>query len=359
MFNNKLDELDKIPVVLNPNVTKIPITRFPMTEEGIESFNEVYFLLKEYCKNFNPIQWTAKHYIKRSGRFRLPQWDVSAKATGVEITVLSEEGMFRVFLKTGFLTKKDADSKKISGGTAFKKFKEICKKHDIELEDYSIENGEEIKKTIPKAPKYLEKPYYEGLVFEHVYHIDLNSSYMAGVAKQYPALAPAIKEIYAMRNSNEIYKKVLTNSWGYLQSEYVSYRFSHLSKAGIEYNNYMLATLTSKLKEQGFTIISYNTDGIWYTGNGKVYHDENEGTELGQWKTDHKDCIFEAKSAGAYQFIEDGVHQVVISGITRLDRTKSREDWTWEDFHNSSTEVLKIKFDFEKGAYINEENSRL
>lgn len=352
MFNNKLDELDKIPVVLNPNVTKIPINRFPMNEEGIERFNEVYFLLKDYCKNFNKIEWTAKHYIKRSGRFRLPQWDVTSKTSGVEITVLSEEGMFRVFLKTGFLTKKDADSKKISGGSAFKKFKEICANHNIDLEEYSIENGEEVKKTIPKAPKYLEKPYYEGMRFEHVYHIDLNSSYMAGVAQQYPALYPAIKEIYDRRHDSEIYKKVLTNSWGYFQSEYVSFRFAHLSKAGIDYNNKMLTELTNNLKKQGFTIISYNTDGIWYTGNGRQYHDAGEGIEIGQWKTDHKDCIFEAKSAGSYQYIEDGKHNVVISGVTRLDRTKDREEWTWEDFHNSNAEVLKIVFDFETGAKL-------
>lgn len=366
MFNNELDKLEKIPIVLNPNITKIPITRLPMSYDGVEEFNRIYFLLKSYCKNFNKIEWTKKHYIKRSGKsFRLPLWDVSAKGSGVEITVLCIEGMFRVHLKTGFLTQ-NALEQKTNGYVAFLKFREICEKHGINIEDYAIDNGEEVKQTIDKAPRKLYKDIYAGMIFENVHHIDLNSSYMSGVMSQYPELAAPIKDIYATRKKakaeknkekDRLYKAVLTNTWGYFQSHYAGYRFSHLSKAGIDFNNNLLEKITNKLKSQGFIILSYNTDGIWYTHpKGIQYHDEDEGEELCQWKCDHHAKLFQAKHGGSYHFIEekDGkdIHQVVISGLTNLDSTKPREEWTWEDFSSSGAEVNKIKFDLEKGAYF-------
>lgn len=362
MFNNELDKLDKTPIVLNPNITQIPITRLPMNEEGIEEFNRIYFLLKDYCKDFHSIQWTKKHYIKRGRKIRLPQWDVSAKTSGVEITVLCIEGMFRVHLKTGFLSKEALNDHKITGKTAFLKFKNICKNHGIDLNDFSIANGEEVKKTIPKAPVELVKPFYENMIFEHAYHIDLNSSYMSGVMTYYPELAEAVKEVYKTRKKakadkdeekNKLYKSILTNTWGYFQSNYVDYSFSHLSKAGILFNNSLLEKITKGLREQGFTIIAYNTDGVWYTSmDNRVYHDENEGEELCQWKHDHCDCKLQMRSARSYHFIEDGNHKVVISGLTRLDKIKPREEWTWGDFNESGAEVTKIVFDFEKGAYF-------
>lgn len=351
MFNNELDKLNKKPIVLNPNITDIPINVIPLNIEGIEKFNRIYFYLTEYCKDFHSIQWTAKHYIKRGRKIRLPQWDVTQRKNGVEITVLCIEGMFRIHLKTGQL--KNEDAKTISGGTAFKCFKSICKKHNIELEDFAIDNGEEVKKSINKAPVMFGKPYYENMIFEHVYHLDLNSSFMAGIAKEYSELKAPINEIYNKRKENDIYKKVLTNSWGYFQSEYVNYRFSQLSKAGIDYNNKMLEQITKKLINQGFIIISYNTDGIWYTHpDNKIYHDDNEGIQLGQWKHDHKDCKFQAKSPRSYHFIENGEHHVVISGITRLDAQKPRTEWTWEEFNSSNAEVVKIIFNKEIGARI-------
>ena len=361
MFNNELDKLEKIPVVLNPNITQIPITRLPMNESGVEEFNRIYFLLKEYCKNFNQIQWTEKHYIKRGRLLRLPQWDVSPRANGVEITVLCIEGMFRVHLKTGFLSKEDLDDTKITGKIAFLKFKNICEKHNINLELFAINNGAEVKKTISKAPRELVKSYYEGMIFENAHHIDLNSSYMSGVMTKYPELSEPIKYVYEQRKKakaagdeekNKLYKAILTNTWGYFQSEYIGYKFANLSKAGIDFNNSLLEKVTKGLKEQGFTIIAYNTDGIWYTGNNRLYTDEYEGKELCQWKHDHLNCKLQMNSGGSYHFIENGEHNVVVSGITNLDKVKHRKYWTWDDFNSKGAEVNKIVFDFEKGAYF-------
>ena len=124
-----------------------------------------------------------------------------------------------------------------------------------------------------------------------------------------------------------------------------------MSKAGIDYNNKRLEELTQALLENGFMILSYNTDGIWYTHpEGKVYHDSEEGKELGQWKNDHINCKFQAQSCAAYHFIENDKCTTVLSGMTRLDRVKPREEWAWDDLYSKDTKVAKIIFERHKGA---------
>ena len=86
-----------------------------------------------------------------------------------------------------------------------------------------------------------------------------------------------------------------------------------------------------------------NTDGIWYAGD--VYHPEDgtEGTHLGQWKTDHTDCTLLIKSPACYQYKEDGKVHTVMSGRTKLDRIKNREDWEWGDIYNNDVKVITYK----------------
>ena len=80
------------------------------------------------------------------------------------------------------------------------------------------------------------------------------------------------------------------------------------------------------------------------------YHDENEGLELGNWETDHKNCFFIMASVGAYQYIEDGVCYTVVRGKCNLDSVEpDRTKWQFGD-------VLKMKdiaaytWDKEKGV---------
>lgn len=343
----------KAETVRNVNYLLIPVTRFDLTEEGIEQFNKVYFDIKKSCEDFRRIVRTPSGGISISKvNFRPHMWDVRKLNSCVEITVIAGfNGMFRIQLRTGKVTDKD----KVWGRTAFAEFRKVCKEHNIELEDYYIDNGKEVKQTIQKPIITFEKPYYEGMTLEHVHHLDLNSSYMSGIAKAFPALQPAIQQIFNMRKDpakSDMYKAILTHTYGFMQSSQIGFRLAHMSKEALDFNNKMVLEIRDNMIKQGFKPVLYNTDGIWYTHpEGKIYHDDHEGKDLGQWKNDHIDCTFEALSPGKYHFIENGVCKTVLRGHTRLDKMKSREEWTWEDLYDTkNVEVMYVEFDEEKGA---------
>ena len=44
--------------------------------------------------------------------------------------------------------------------------------------------------------------------------------------------------------------------------------------------NRRIRGLTEALRENGNTILAYNTDGIWYVGD--IYHGPGEGDQAGQ-----------------------------------------------------------------------------
>lgn len=346
--------LNKAEVVRNINYLLIPVNQFELSEEGVKNFNKVYFDIKKNCKNFSKIVRTPSGSISINKRnFRPYMWDVRELKSCVEITVIAGfSGMFRVQLRSG---KKDHDDFKIWGRTAFAEFKKLCKKHNIDLKKFYIDNGFEVKQQIQKPFICFEKECYEAMTFEHVHHIDLNSSYMSGIAKTFPELFPVIKEAYDLRKDetkNSIYKAILTHTCGFMQSSQIKYSLSHMSKAAIDFNNEMILNIRQKMIEQGFKPILYNTDGIWYTHHdGIQYHDENEGKELGQWKNDHTNCIFQALSPGKYHYIENGVCETVLRGQTRLDKMKDRSKWTWKDLYDvKNTEIMYVKFDEEEGA---------
>ena len=130
---------------------------------------------------------------------------------------------------------------------------------------------------------------------------------------------------------------------GYMQSKYCHYSLSKLSRDAIKVNNNKIRKLSEDLIKSGRTILLYNTDGIWYTGD--IYHGENEGPDLGQWRNDHTDCILRIKSAGAYEFIEDKVYHPVVRGYTNLDKLKDRSQWEWGDIFNATEVIYKLTKD--------------
>ena len=90
-----------------------------------------------------------------------------------------------------------------------------------------------------------------------------------------------------------------------------------------------------------------NVDGIWYYSNKGPYHDNEEGTELCQWKNDHLDCKFLMTSRGSYQYVENGVCKTVLRGTTNLDKVKKREDWAFGDIRRLNGKAF-YEFDEEK-----------
>lgn len=102
-------------------------------------------------------------------------------------------------------------------------------------------------------------------------------------------------------------------------------------------------------------VLLYNTDGIWYCGD--VYHGEGEGKRLGEWENDHINCMFRAKSAGSYEFVEDGKYYPVVRGRTNLDLITPRENWKWGDIFKKEAKV--IEFYWLAGEGITDANNNI
>ena len=114
-----------------------------------------------------------------------------------------------------------------------------------------------------------------------------------------------------------------------------------------ELTEYCGKKLAEILEKKGRIVLLFNTDGIWY--KGAPYHGEGEGDGLGQWHNDHVRCKFRMKSAGAYEFIENGVYTPVVRGVS----LEKREGWQWGDIYTEKAEPDILVFDEERGVLFN------
>lgn len=320
------------------NYLKIPVSNFDITKEGAEQFNKYYFFLKSL--NLPILERTPSGGIKNGRGVKRPAWDVKTTRSSVEITALLPVGCWRIQFRTEL-------PEGLSGRKAFAAFKRILKKNGINLEDYAIDNGKEIKKEIEKPMIGAKRAVFYDMIFEGVNHIDFHSSYAGGLANTHPEFRPILTKLFEKREEKEEYKNILNFSIGFMQSEKCcKAKWAHLSRDAIKDNNDRIKNLTEQLEKRGRIILTYNTDGIWY--KGAVYHGAGEGSGLGEWHNDHVNCKFRAKSAGAYEFIENGVYNPVVRGVSNDIKLK----WQWGDIYSKEAEPEIFIFDEETGAYL-------
>lgn len=236
-------------------------------------------------------------------------------------------------------------------------FNDCCISNGIDLNNYKIDNGMEIKKEIPKPlinMKYHMNENDKGLT--NVHHIDFHNSYPAGLCNTHPEFRDIIEPMYKLRKIKPEYKFVLNCVIGCMQSSKKNWKaqWAHLSRDAIKDNNYRVTFLAKLIEISGGEIIGFNTDGIWYR-RPTPYHGANEGDELGQWHNDHINCIFRSKSDGAYEFIEDNKYHAVVRGETTLDRVKNRDNWQWGDIYKG--DLIMFKFNEEEGIIYEKEQS--
>lgn len=320
------------------NYLLIPVTVFDITKEGAEQFNKIYLWLKE--QNLYPLERTSSGGIKSGPHRKRPAWDVKKSRSCIELTVLMEDRawriQFRAKLKEG-----------MSGRKAFTLFKRLLLKKGIDLDQYAIDNGPEVKQEIEKPLIGAKRHIFYDYTFEKVNHIDFHSSYAGGLANSHPEFREVLNELYEKREEKQEYKNILNFSIGFMQSiSGCNARWAHLSRDAIKDNNERVKNLAEMLEKKGRMVLSFNTDGIWY--KGPVYHDQGEGDGLGMWHNDHINCKFRAKSSGAYEFIENGKYYPVIRGITN----DSKKDWKWGDIYSKKAEMVLFKFDDDKGVII-------
>lgn len=316
------------------NMKWVPITTFRLSEENIETFNRIYVWLLNNVKN--KIKRTKSGGISYARiHFKPPMWDMVQGNTWINLTFVDLDGIWRIQFR---FEASEKNKKQQYGAQSFKEFKRKCLAAGIDLTKYEIDNGVEVKEQIERPLIKLANPLVRNTIYEGVHHLDFHNSYPAGLAFTHPEFAPIIQELYEKRKQNELYKAILNHSIGYMQSiKCCNAKWAHLSRDAINDNNKRMRELAERLRKSGRTILSYNTDGIWY--QGEVYHGEGEGKALGQWENDHINCRFRAKSAGSYEFVENGEYNPVVRGHTKLDDIKPRTEWEWGDIYQPEAQI--------------------
>ena len=320
------------------NYLLIPVTIFNIDKDGAKAFNKIYFWLKK--QNLYKLERTASGSIKNGPHVKRPAWDIKSNHYCVELTVVMEGMAWRIQFRTKL-------PKGMSGKKAFTVFKKLLLKDGVNLDEMAIENGEEIKEGIEH---YLVKPYHKFFIdktYNNAHHIDFHSSFAGGLANTHPEFRKTLEWLYENREKDEINKNILNFSIGYMQSvQGCKAKWAHLSKDAIADNNKRVLDIVKRLEESGRTVLLLNTDGVWY--NGTLYHGEGEGSGLGQWQNDHKNCQFRMASAGAYEFIENNEYHPVIRGIPNDIKT----DWKWGDIYKEKAVPSIFSFTEEEGVKL-------
>ena len=341
MHNRRLKEHQRFNWVhcgLRPNYILIPITHVT-----VGTFNHMYqYVLKH---KYHELDRT------KSGGISIAEDKITAFDYAITIKQCDNYIVYMDLIIhniNGWCRLKPSTAPKassLSGHKSYIMMKKEFAKDGINLDNYAINNGYEIKKTINKPSISLYRDEYANKTFEHVHHLDLNSAYPAGIVNSYPELGVTIQRIFEKRKTNKDLKLALDSSIGYMQSKYCKYKYAELSKAGINWCRSQVDNMCEYLWENDRQIILTNTDGIWYSGEPL---DLNE-TKLGGWKTDHRNCKLRAKSAGCYEYIENGEYHPVVRGFTRLDKIKTRDKWSWGDIYQEQAEVVFYNFNKERG----------
>jgi hypothetical protein len=322
-----------------------PLKLSPTTVDA-EIFNEIYQYL--LTTDMNTLQRTPSGSIRKGPKYISNQYayDLRKSSLGIMLTICV--GGYLYVLKFGLF--KNDEAPEIYPTAAFKYFTEKCLEHGINLLDYEIDNGREVKEST-------EKPYIDmdpsilNKELTNVHHVDYHSSYPAGLVNAYPEFRPVMEYYYERRKTDKVAKFLMNSGIGFMCTEKFGFnaKLAHLRKAAVEDNNKRLDELRLQLILTGHRIIGHNTDGIWYQGS--VYHGPGEGEALGDWSNDHLNCKFRAKSDGAYEFIEDGKYHAVIRGQTSYDSIKpNRDEWEWGDIYRAT--IIGWKFDNKKGVYF-------
>ena len=141
-------------------------------------------------------------------------------------------------------------------------------------------------------------------------------------------------------------KALLNYGIGAMQSlKLAGYRYPELSRRAIEWTRQQLEDMTVRILriDPDSEIIAYNTDGMWVKFSSRISlmlleEEVAFGHELGQWKVDHVVEKLRFKSAGAYEFVEQGEYHAVVRGIPKT----ISKDFKWGDIYLHHPKGYKI-----------------
>lgn len=316
------------------NYLRFPRVAWKLTDENVAAFN------------------AQANYFKKAGTptiRRTPSGGICTESLGnaydvqkignsaIELTVTSWWATYRLVLTNN--VDEFGNATEMTGRKAYVTMRGEFRKDGIDLEDYAVDNGKEIKKTEIEPPMIMATEHLEfGRTYENVSHLDFHSSYPGGLANRHPEMRKTIERIYAKRKSggkDAELKLALDASIGFFQSQYCKinkrgYALANLARDAVNDNNARIREVTGELLAAGRTPLLYNTDGIWYVG-GPLESGAKHGPGVGNWENDYLALRFRAKSRGAYEFEDAEGYHPVVRGRTRLEESKPRSEWEWGD----------------------------
>ena len=343
------------------NKINMPINEFKYTIEDIDKFNEYLRWCRKHLLEVEPTPSGAMPGGKY--KFHSRYCVVVGKNNAIELLVALDGRHYRLVIAATF-----RDDNPMTGGLALKEWWKAVKQFNLldVVNEYALPKDDalEVKSSIKSAHvKVLCSSYALGVDDEHVYHMDMNSSYGSRICEADERFRPMYEYFYKLRNQNingydELYKFVMNASIGTMQSQYCfdekhkrkPYMLTQLAKFAVDGTYNIIDEYIQKLRKFGAVPLLSNTDGIWYYSDRGAYHDNREGDGLGMWKTDHKDVLFTMKSPGVYQYMEDGKVVTVMRGLCNLDRIKKREDFEWRDIYKTDVDFLHTEYNKDTGV---------
>ena len=256
--------------------------------------------------------------------------------------------------------------REISGRDSFQRFRAELKKDGVDIENFAINNGKELKSTIDFGNPVIQfNESIKDKVIDNVHHIDMASAYMYFAGIYHPEWEKTIHRIYELRKSNSIYKHILTHACGFFQSQYCilhghGYALADVASFAIRSTAIAVKKMAKELTNYGFKILAFNTDGVWVSGDLKLLPHEifeklTQKKEIGKFSIDHQNCTIRFKSVGSYEYMENGKYTPVVRGLTRYDRAGlARDEWKWGYIYTPEGEQVEV-YKFEKDCGLRRE----
>lgn len=256
--------------------------------------------------------------------------------------------------------------REISGRDSFQRFRAELKKDGVDIENFAIGNGKELKSTVDFGNPVIQfDESIKDKTIENAHHVDMASAYMYFAGIYHPEWEKTIQRIYDLRKSSSIYKHILTHACGFFQSQYCilnghGYALADVSSFAIRSTAIAVKKMAKELSNYGFKILAFNTDGVWFCGDLKLLPQEifekfTQKKEIGKFSIDHKNCTIRFKSVGAYEYMENGKYTPVVRGLTRYDRAGlARDNWKWGYIYTPEGEQVEV-YKFEKDCGLRRE----
>ena len=207
----------------------------------------------------------------------------SKKSAGSTLTFAGKDYIVEELTETAFDGKDIQIALFSAGGATSAKFAPIAASKGIIVVDNSAQwrMDPDVPLIVPEVNPEALKDIKKGII------ANPNCSTIQAMVP----LKPLYENMYNQRHEkDEYYKHVLTNHIGCWQSEYcpdvsnagklAPYQFANLSKIAVNETRHLIEKYIVELRKAGRKVLLTNTDGIWY--QGELFHDENEGSSLGQ-----------------------------------------------------------------------------